>query len=555
MITFAWTVCGFAVSPTPPGDCVETETFTTTQGGELLDTTTVSSTIEVAGLHSYIWDVDLVIGVHHPFSDDLDIKLFSPAGTEVTITTDNGETNDDVFDDTVWDDDAGDTNPPGAVTQTEFANGVAEATLAPEEGLASLVGENPNGTWTLEVRDDGFSHTGTFTGWSLTITALAASPTSSTTTFTDTPGAAISDDAEVTRTLNVSGADTRLCDLNLVTNVTHEFPNDLDITLQSPGGTVVTITTDNGVDRTGVFAGTVWDDNAGDTNPPGPVTDATFEEGVLETTLAPEEPLGAFIGEDPNGTWTLTVADDSAGNDGTLVSWSLQVATCTADSQSGCDEPVDDTDSDGDGVPDDADGCPHDADKSEPGVCGCGTPDADSDGDGTFNCHDECPSDPSKTEPGACGCGSADDDTTGDGQPDCVDDCPDDPDKSAPGVCGCGVPDADADSDGTLDCDDACPHDPAKTAAGTCGCGVADTDSDSDGIADCDDEDVGGEVPGDGDGDADGDGGSDDDTGGSSTGGCAAGLGGVSGLTMLFALLLGFGGLRLSLRHGSTLRP
>jgi hypothetical protein len=51
------------------------------------------------------------------------------------------------------------------------------------------------------------------------------------------------------------------------------------------------------------------------------------------------------------------------------------------------------------------DNCPDDPNKTEPGICGCGTPDIDSDGDGTMDCDDECPDDPNKTEAGLCGCG------------------------------------------------------------------------------------------------------------------------------------------------------
>ena len=42
---------------------------------------------------------------------------------------------------------------------------------------------------------------------------------------------------------------------------------------------------------------------------------------TAKPTLTPEEPLAAFIGEDPNGTWTLTIGDDGATDAGTLASW------------------------------------------------------------------------------------------------------------------------------------------------------------------------------------------------------------------------------------------
>lgn len=40
---------------------------------------------------------------------------------------------------------------------------------------------------------------------------------------------------------------------------------------------------------------------------------------------------------------------------------------------------------------------------------------------------DACPDDPLKTEPGLCGCGTPDTDTDSDGAPDCLDDCPENP--------------------------------------------------------------------------------------------------------------------------------
>jgi hypothetical protein len=85
------------------------------------------------------------------------------------------------------------------------------------------------------------------------------------------------------------------------------------------------------------------------------------------------------------------------------------------------------------------DSCPSDPNKTDPGICGCGTPDKDSDGDGTADCQDKCPSDSKKTQPGQCGCGISDKDSDGDGTADCLDKCPADPKKTQPGQCGCGV--------------------------------------------------------------------------------------------------------------------
>jgi subtilisin-like proprotein convertase family protein len=139
--------------------------------------------------------------------------------------------------------------------------------------------------------------------------------------------------AVVTSTVNVSGAGAYLAALDVETNITHTFPADLDMTLASPAGTIVTLSTDNGDGNDNVFAGTVWDDDAdpGSQVPyeenDGLVTDRTFVDGVTATPLVPEEALGAFIGENPNGTWTLTVSDDNGVDAGSIEGWSLAATT------------------------------------------------------------------------------------------------------------------------------------------------------------------------------------------------------------------------------------
>ncbi len=51
---------------------------------------------------------------------------------------------------------------------------------------------------------------------------------------------------------------------------------------------------------------------------------------VTATPLVPEEAMAAFIGENPNGVWTLTISDDQGGDGGTLSSWTLGVTTAAS---------------------------------------------------------------------------------------------------------------------------------------------------------------------------------------------------------------------------------
>lgn len=332
------------VTPAAPPSCVAASTLFTQSTPVAIPAgpALVSSTLVVAGAGPYLLDVDLTTFITHTFPADLDITLTSPVGTVVTITSDNGGGADDVFNGTVWDDDA---NPggqvpystnSGLVTDHPYANGVTATPLVPEEHLAAFIGENPNGTWTLTIFDDAEEDEGNLASWSLAITTLAGAPITSLSSFSNSTPVAIPDGpAVVSSTIVVAGAPAYLFDVNLTTFITHTFNADLDITLMSPAGTVVTITTGNGEENDNVFNGTVWDDDA---NPGGQVpydyndglvTDHAYANGVTATPLVPEEALGAFIGENPNGTWTLTISDTSAVDGGSLNSWSLAITTAT----------------------------------------------------------------------------------------------------------------------------------------------------------------------------------------------------------------------------------
>lgn len=332
----------FPPPPTPPVCATATTTVFSNTTPTAIPTGpgVITSTITVSGVDTYLWDVDLLTNIQHTFAADLDMTLQSPAGTIVTLSTDNGAGNDNVFDGTLWDDDA---NPAGQVPYTTnngvttdhaYVNLTLASPLVPEENLAAFVGEDPNGTWIITISDDLAGDGGNLNQWALNITTLNDTPiTVVTTTSNTTPIAIPTGPAVVTSTITVSGVDPFLFDVNVTTAIVHTFAADLDFTIMSPAGTVVTLSTDNGAGNDNVFNGTVWDDDA---NPAGQVpyttnnglvTDHTYVNLTLASPLSPEEALGAFMGEDPNGTWTITISDDLAGDGGSLESWSLDITT------------------------------------------------------------------------------------------------------------------------------------------------------------------------------------------------------------------------------------
>jgi uncharacterized repeat protein (TIGR01451 family) len=302
----------------PPFTTANSANFSDAPGSAITTGAPVNALLAVSTADTYLWDVDLTINLTHTFASDLDITLTSPGGTTVTVTTDNGGGNDNVFAGTLFDDDA--TVP---VTDEAYANNVTSTPLQIEASLAAFIGEDPNGNWTLNVTDDAGGDDGVLVDWALDVTTLDQTPIDTTTPFTDAPALPISDNSSNIDTQDVSGVDPFLCDLNLTTGITHTFASDLDITLTSPAGTVVTLTTDNGGGNDNVFDGTVWDDSATD-----PATDFIYANNVTAANLVAEGSLGAFIGEDPNGTWSLDVADDAGGDGGVLADWTLTVTTC-----------------------------------------------------------------------------------------------------------------------------------------------------------------------------------------------------------------------------------
>jgi len=310
--------------PIPVNTSSSTTSVSGSPGSAISDALPVQEQLNVSAADTYIWDVDLTLEITHTWSSDLDITLTSPSGTVVIITTDNGGGNDNVFNGTLFDDDAVDVTPTNIVTDFTYTNLTTATPLGIESALGAFIGEDPNGDWTLDVVDDAGGDNGTLVSWGLDIVTLDQIPVNDPlVSATSSPGSAISDAAPVQDVLNVAGAGDFLCDVNMTTEITHTFSSDLEISLTSPTGTVAIITTDNGGGNDDIFNGTLWDDSA--TNS---VTDYGHVNLVTSSPLVPEASMAAFIGENPNGSWTLDIVDDAGGDSGTLGSWGLDITTC-----------------------------------------------------------------------------------------------------------------------------------------------------------------------------------------------------------------------------------
>ncbi len=148
-------------------------------------------------------------------------------------------------------------------------------------------------------------------------------------------------------TISVSGLTGTIVDVNAtLTGITHTYPDDIDILLVGPAGQKVVLMADTGgsTDITGVTL--TFDDSAASSLPDATtISSGTYKPtigataggfpdtvGFDGTAPAPSGPysaaLSAFNATAPNGTWSLFVYDDSAGDSGSISGgWSLDITT------------------------------------------------------------------------------------------------------------------------------------------------------------------------------------------------------------------------------------
>lgn len=377
-----------AVTPTVPG--VETTTVSRPaptavipDDGSLVELLTVDEP-------GIVLDVDLTVRLKHERPSDLDIYLVAPNGKTVTLTTDNGGDADDVFENTTFDDqapavdpnteDPEDPTPASAACVRNFQYVELKATgrIQPEGAMAAFQGVPASGPWALVVVDDQGGATGQLESWAMTVATLRALPPVDPPVTFPRPGsipAAIevgsvdipdSDLEGIDATLAVSGLGIRLFDVKVKVDIEHERAQDLNLYLTSPKGTRIDLVTDVGGDWVDLYKGTIFDDDALE-----PVSDAKIPLNADETKnfpfvrVIPEGALGAFVGENPNGEWTLSVVDDGWGGVGKLNGWQL-IVTAQGPCGNALPDPGEQCD-DGNGV--NGDGCDVDCSTS---ACGNG---------------------------------------------------------------------------------------------------------------------------------------------------------------------------------------
>ncbi|MGB1216230.1 MAG: proprotein convertase P-domain-containing protein [Saprospiraceae bacterium] len=177
--------------------------------------------------------------------------------------------------------------------------------------LTGLTGDGGSVDVTAIFSDDLFCMS-TVVGLFVAPTNCDPIPTDNCGSYSNSPNTIINSNSTITDDIIVTGtAPDVITDLNVVVQINHTFTADLEITLISPSGTSVDLFFDNCGGNDNINIG--FDDEG-----------ATLVCAVPTTGIyIPDNALSAFDGETLDGTWTLSVADDATGDQGTLLQWCL----------------------------------------------------------------------------------------------------------------------------------------------------------------------------------------------------------------------------------------
>ena len=142
--------------------------------------------------------------------------------------------------------------------------------------------------------------------------------------------------------INVSGLPTSGVKVKSVTlnGISHTWPSDVDVLVQSPTGTNVIVMSDRGGSTDIINANLVFDDAAAAILPTTAISSGTYKPSNTDSpdNFAAPGPgsitnvnptLSTFTGNF-NGNWNLFVVDDLSGDGGSLTSWSITFEVPTA---------------------------------------------------------------------------------------------------------------------------------------------------------------------------------------------------------------------------------
>ncbi len=124
----------------------------------------------------------------------------------------------------------------------------------------------------------------------------------------------------VTSSISVSGytGNVSSAQLSVKLNILHTWDEDLDIFLQSPDGTMIELSTDNGGNGNN-YTNTIFSTNG--------TTSIPLGVAPFTGTFIPEQSFSLFSTSNINGIWNLILKDDVSADIGTLKDWTITFVT------------------------------------------------------------------------------------------------------------------------------------------------------------------------------------------------------------------------------------
>lgn len=195
-------------------------------------------------------------------------------------------------------------------TNATFTNIVDNATVTTATYTATSLNTATQYYWRVSANNDCGS--GNFSQGNFTTANISCSTFSA----LDTPVAISSDSgATYSSTIDIP-SNFEIVDVNVTINIPHTYTDDLDISLTSPTGTTVELSSDNG-GSSNDYIDTVFDSDSSNS--------ITSGSAPFTGTFAPEGDLSTLNGELSAGTWTLTVVDDAGGDGGSIDEFSIEL--------------------------------------------------------------------------------------------------------------------------------------------------------------------------------------------------------------------------------------
>ncbi|HVV86166.1 MAG TPA: DUF4215 domain-containing protein [Kofleriaceae bacterium] len=287
-----------------------------------------------------------IVSITHADDSQLDLFLESPRGVQHDLSSDQPGAN---YRGTVFTDAAATSITAGAAPYT--------GAFRPEQPISSAAGfadQQADGDWILRVSDDTAGVGGTLDRWSLAVCVdelpgshrcgngvveegetcddggtmagdgcsatcqlelgCTAGQTPRIVSATDLPRVIPDGDpAGADSVLAVAGAGT-VARAVVVATVTHTRDGDLALSLASPTGTAIDLSSGNGAAGDD-YVSTIFADGA--------AASITTAAPPMRGRFAPEAMLSAVNGQAAAGMWHLHVVDGGAAETGVLVSWTL----------------------------------------------------------------------------------------------------------------------------------------------------------------------------------------------------------------------------------------